>query len=220
MKTRTLEIDGFCVLYDPLYNKNSQLYPCKELQKDILHQLPKEYVFIDYVYKINNVALSTFHRDVTSSQHNYNTTYPVYTVILYKYTGDLLSVCPRSHKNYPFAWSSIYNISGKPGTVFLFDCDLLHAGQTNKCKDREVLQYKLCHKDDLQKLNHLQGIHTEKTDICVLSYYNEIMRKLSYYFEFPINYLFYPLMIKREDTNNILGAIQTLIPLSYYNNSY
>jgi hypothetical protein len=214
IKKRTIEKDGFCVLYNPQYVINNAY------KNDVLHQLPPDYVFIDYVYKINNVALSTFHRDVTSSQHNYNTDYPVYTAILYKYSGDLLSICPNSNQDYPLCFSHIYNISGEPGTVFLFDCDTLHAGQINNCKEREVIQFKICHKTDLSKLKHLQGINTEKTDICTMSYYNSIMRKLSYYFEFPINYMFYPIMIKRENKNNLIGFIQNFIPLSYYNNSY
>ena len=68
VNTRTLKTDGFCVLYDEAYCDNSSNYPCKKLHSDILRLLPDDYVFIDYVYKINNVALSTFHRDVTSSK--------------------------------------------------------------------------------------------------------------------------------------------------------
>uniref|UniRef100_A0A6C0JH11 Phytanoyl-CoA dioxygenase n=1 Tax=viral metagenome TaxID=1070528 RepID=A0A6C0JH11_9ZZZZ len=211
---RSIKKDGFCVLYNPIYGNNEIV-----LKADILKQLPKDYVFIDYVYKINNVSLSTFHRDVTSSQNNYKTNYPVYTAILYKYNGDLLSLCPASNRTYPFAWSHIYNITGNSGTVFLFNCDLLHAGQINNCREREVIQYKLCHKSDLIKLEHLKGIRTHKTDICSNSFYNQVMRKLSYYFEFPINYIFYPIMIKRENTNTIIGSLQSFIPLSYYNNT-
>jgi hypothetical protein len=218
IKTRTIENDGFCVLHNTLYSKNTIKMPCPELKKDILNKLPNEYVFIDYVYKINNVALSTFHRDVTSSKNIFNTEYPVYTAILYKYTGELLSVCPGSNKTYPFCWSNICNIYGEKGTVFVFDCDLLHAGRINNCKEREVIQYKMCHKSDLHKLIHLQGLQNEKTDTCNNSYYNLFVRKLSYYFEFPINYIFYPLMIKRENSDSFIGKLQNFIPLTYYNN--
>ena len=72
---------------------------------------------MDYIYKINDGALSTFHRDVTSSK----TIYPVYTLILYKYDGELLSVCPSSNTTYPFVTSRIVNVEGKSGTCFLFD---------------------------------------------------------------------------------------------------
>jgi hypothetical protein len=89
----------------------------------------------------------------------------VYTLILYKNEGELLSLCPRSNQTYPFVWSSIVNVKGKRGTAFLFDCDLLHAGCTNYCKEREVIQYKICHHDDLNKLKHLQGIKKNKSGV-------------------------------------------------------
>jgi len=218
MQTRTIENDGFCVLYNKIYADKTTNYACEELANDILSILPSDYIFIDYVYKIRNSALSTFHRDVTSSQHICNTKYPVYTLILYKYDGDLLSICPKSNQSYPFVWTRIVNIRGKTGTVFLFDSNILHAGCMNECKCRNVIQYKLCHKSDLPKLTTLQGVKMEKSYKCNNSTYNLIIRKISYYFEFPINYIFTPLMIKREDSNTIIGKVQSLIPLNYYNN--
>ena len=111
-RTRKLKNDGFCVLYRQTISQ-----PCIKLQEDVLSKLPTGYVFMDYIYKINDGALSTFHRDVTSSK----TIYPVYTLILYKYDGELLSVCPSSNTTYPFVTSRIVNVEGKSGTCFLFD---------------------------------------------------------------------------------------------------
>jgi hypothetical protein len=219
VKTRTIADDGFCVLFDKHYSDQTHDYPCIKLQKDILSRLPEGYTFIDYFYKIEDVALSTFHRDVTSSQRIYDTTYPVYTVILYKYDGELLSLCPGSHTSYPFVLSQITNINGKAGTVFLFDCDVLHAGRLNMCKKREIVQYKVCHKDDLKKLGSLAGTKVVKKGHCEMSFYNSIMRKLSYFFELPINSIFYPLMIRREKSNSLIGKIQSYIPIEYYNNT-
>lgn len=125
IKIRTIEKDGFCVLYNPIYSIKTIDYPCNELKNNVLNMLPQDYIFIDYIYKINNTSLSTFHRDVTSSQKIHKTNYPVYTLILYKYDGELLSLCPNSHKSYPFVWSRILNIDGKSGTAFLFDCEIL-----------------------------------------------------------------------------------------------
>jgi hypothetical protein len=218
VKTRTLKKDGFCVLYNPNYSIHTIDYPCDELKRDVLKILPPNYVFIDYIYKINNTSLSTFHRDVTSSQHIFNTKFPIYTLILYQYDGELLSVCPNSHKTYPFVWSKILNIDGKSGTAFLFDCDLLHAGRTNHCKERKVIQYKICHQEDLEKLSSLQNIYVEKTEKCINNIYSTIQRKLSYFFEMPINYIAYPFMIKRENPNTFIGMIQYFIPLNFYNN--
>ena len=218
IRTRSLEKDGFCVLYDPEYLQTTDM-PCLKLQQNILNKLPDEYVFLDYVYNINDTSLSTFHRDVTSSQNVYKTKYPVYTAILYKYDGELLSVCPGSNKTYPFVLSNIVNISGKGGSVFLFDCELLHAGMKNSCKKRKVIQYKICHYEDLYLLNHLNNIRVKKYDICKNDLYGEIVRKMSYYFQFPINTFLYPLMIKRENDSSLLGYIQSFIPLTYYNNT-
>jgi hypothetical protein len=217
IKTYSLETDGFCVLFNEKYAEINDL-PSDQLKKDVLAILPDGYNFIDYVYKINDGALSTFHRDVTSSKTIYHTTYPVYTLILYKYDGGLLSVCPGSAKSYPFVWSLIENLVGKSGTVVLFDCDLLHAGSFNNCKKRNVIQYKICHQYDSKKLRHLAGIRQEKHAICELTWFNIMMRKSSYMFELPLNYLFYPFMLKRENSNTFIGLIQSFIPVDFYNN--
>lgn len=213
LKTRSLDNDGFMVLYNKDYITDTI-----KMKADVLKMLPPDYIFIDYEYNIKNVALSTFHRDVTSSQKIFNTRYPTYTLILYKTDDDMLSVCPNSHKSYPFVWSNIVNIYGKRGTCFLFDCDLLHAGYMNHCADRELTQYKLCHKDDYDKLDSLHKININKTDKCEITDMSLFIRKLSYYFQLPINYIFYPLMIKRENSNSVHGLIQSYIPITFYNN--
>lgn len=200
--TRTLENDGFCTLHDP-----SRL--------DVLLSLPPGYQFMDYSYRIKNASLSTFHRDVTSSKTIYKTKYPVYTLIVYMYDGKLLSVCPGSDQTNPFTFSRILNVCG---TAFLFDCDLLHAGCMNHCKERELVQYKICHTDDLPKLSHLNGINMTKEYVCKRSMMNHILRKLSYYFEMPINYFLYPLLSKRYENDTADGKIQSIIPIQFYNN--
>ena len=40
---------------------------------ELLKHLPKDYVFLNYEYEIKGRTLSTFHRDVTSSQYEFNT---------------------------------------------------------------------------------------------------------------------------------------------------
>jgi len=211
----TLKDDGICILYNPEYTTNYDI-----LETDILQNLPSGYLFLDYVYKIENSSLSTFHRDVTSSQYIYKTKYPVYTAILYKYSGELLSFCPGSNFTYPFVWSRIVNMSGSSGTVFLFNCDILHAGCDNNCAlKREVVQYKICHVEDVDLLKELSGIRMLKREMkCKTTIYNKIMRKASYFFEMPINTFLYPLMLKRETKNNIIERIQEYIPISFYNN--
>ena len=109
-----------------LYNKD-YITDTIKMKADVLKMLPPDYIFIDYEYNIKNVALSTFHRDVTSSQKIFNTRYPTYTLILYKTDDDMLSVCPNSHKSYPFVWSNIININ-----ELLLNVNLLKKNKTNK----------------------------------------------------------------------------------------
>ena len=116
--------------------------------------------------------------------------------------------------------SNIVNIDGKTGSAILFDCDLLHAGRQNKCNDRNVIQYKICHKDDLSILGHLDKIDNAKDDECVINNYTSFMRKMSYFFEMPINYFAYMFMLRKEDENTVVGYIQhRWIPMNYYNNA-
>ena len=78
----TLSEDGFVVVM----SKN-----------DAIKQLPEGYVFLDYEFIIDGCALATFHRDVTSSQSQFNTKYPVYTYIEYDYDGNVI----YKESNYP-----------------------------------------------------------------------------------------------------------------------
>lgn len=217
--------DGIRILYNPEYDKETTERPSTGLQTDILRELPKGYQFMDYIYKIENNSLSTFHRDVTSSKSIFQTKYPVYTVILYKYDGELFSFCPRSNHTYPFVWSLITNVSGKKGTVFLFDSDLLHAGGNPSGIKREVVQYKVCHLEDLERLRELSGVRIDKKELSekepsvFSSVYKPFLRKASYFFEMPINYFCYPIMIKRQNSDHWIGKIQSWIPIDFYNNS-
>lgn len=220
-----LEKDGLYVLYNPIYSKETTNKPCKLLETDILRELPDGYQFIDYIYKIENNSLSTFHRDVTSSKQIFKTKHTVYTVILYKYDGELFSFCPGSNHTYPFTWSRIVNIAGFKGTVFLFDSDILHAGANHIGNHREVIQYKVCHRDDLQYLISLIGVYVEKKEETspqtqrTTTIWRQFLRKMSYFFEMPINTFLYPLMLKREKSNHWIGILQNCIPISFYNNS-
>ena len=218
-----LSVDGICMLYDPGYNEIVSLPPTK-FRKDILRELPEGYLFLDYLYQIKNGTLSTFHRDVTSSSYIFHTKYPVYTAILYKYDGALFSFCPGSHRTYPFVWSRITNIHGYRGTVFLFDSELLHAGAMNESSERQLVQYKICHVEDIPKLESLSGIRASNdttvdgTRDSNISFWGKTMRKISYFLEMPIHCFLYPLMMKRENSDNIIGKIQSWIPISFYNN--
>lgn len=223
---KTIENDGYFILYDQKYNdilnnKNNNFESLDFLKENVLKELSEGYVFIDYSYEIKNNSLYTFHRDVTSSQYVYNTVYPVYTCILYKYDGELLSLCPNSHRTYPFVCSRIINYYGKSGTCFIFNCDVLHAGMPNiYCKDKSIIQYKICHKYDLPKLTHLSGIQQKYNKKCIpFNFYNYFQRKFSYFFEMPINTFFYPVLEKKYEEGTFIGMIQSFFnTITFYNN--
>ena len=99
-KTASLDEDGFAILG-------------KVKNEHCLNILPKGYKFINYKYSIKGCSLSTFHRDVTSSQYIFKTKYPIYTFARYLNTGPHISVCPGSHKTAPFLFSNPYSICGE-----------------------------------------------------------------------------------------------------------
>lgn len=213
--TRTLDKDGFCCFMSPGLNGEDQ----REERKTTLSYLPPDYVFLDYEYVIYSAALSTFHRDVTSSQVLYDCLYPVYTLIVYEYDGDLLSICPASERTWPFVWTRIVNLSGPKGTYVLFNSEILHAGLPNQCRPRFARQYKICHRDDIKKLAHLQGIRATKDTECIDDLWSRMKRKISYYFAFLINHIFYPFLMQKWGSNTWMGQMQSWLPDNqFYNN--
>lgn len=195
---RTIEKDGYIVIN----NANN---------KDILKYLPKDYVFIDYKYKIKGCTLSTFYHDVTSSQYIYKTKYPVYTFIIYFNEGPLLAVSPNSHKSTPFLWDKSIVIYGKKNTGVLFNCDLIHVGAINNFEEsRHAIQYKICHIDDLNTLSHLIGINKINYGKCNNSkLYEYLCRKLSMIFPFIFNHLFTSLLQEKPKKDKIFEYIIT-----------
>lgn len=190
----------------------------KIVENDVLNLLPDGYRFLDYSYYIQGCSLSTFHRDVTSCQHILNTKYPTYTVAIYEFDGDFISVCPKSHLTYPFVFSQPLKISGRRNTLVLFNADLVHAGIINtKGLERKIIQFKVVHESDMDLVQHLKNIDVRKTQDCTLNPTVELfLRKLSWIFAFFVN-LCSPLLQKRYK-NGISSMIQSMIPVSFYNN--
>lgn len=189
----SLEKDGLVLMENPS-------------KHDVLQELPEGYVFLDYEYTINGCTLSTFHRDVTSSQYIFKTKHPVYTFITYDYDGSALTVCPGSHKTVPILYSRPVTINAKS---VLFNCDVVHAGSMNiDKKPRRAVQYKLAHKDDVDKLKHLTGIRKVKNGDCDKRnnvVIDALYRKLSILFSYVINHHMTPYLQDRH--SNLLCKI-------------
>ncbi len=182
-KNSTLEDDGYLI-----FDRHLTKY-------EVINRLPKDYVFLDYKYSINGCTLSTFHRDVTSSQYVFNSKYPVYTYICYYNEGKLMSLCPGSHKQTPFLFRRPkYIKSDSKRTSVLFNCDLVHSGYLNKkpLKNRKAIQYKIVHKEDLEIFKNLHKINKIKNDNCRYFNYNYelFLRKMSLFNSYIVNHVF------------------------------
>ena len=76
----------------------------------------------------------------------------------------LIEICPNSNKQ-TFIISDPITIYGRKhggGRAVLFNADIVHAGAINETSERLAFQYKICHKDDINKLKHLSGQYIEK----------------------------------------------------------
>jgi hypothetical protein len=189
------------------------------IQNEVLNFLPEGYVFLDYIYYIKGCSLSTFHRDVTSGQKYFNTKHPTYTVIIYEYDGDYLLLCPKSHEQYPFTWNRPIEISGQKYTVVIFNSDMLHCGSINRIgRERKVIQFKVCHREDIEKLKEINSINVDKySDENIDINVEYFLRFLSFHFSWFINTFSSQLLQKKKEAG-FANAIQNIIPISFYNN--
>lgn len=200
-KQLLLDIDGICRV-------NSK--------EDAIQRLPVGYNMIPYAYHVRGDGVSTFHRDVTSSPYEFQTKHPVYTLIHYKFEGNHLSACLGSHLQTPFLWNPPSVVKGDTDDYYLFHCDLIHAGALNIIGNkREIIQYKICHQDDLEKLSHLNGIQVSKQYKTQESgWFLHVKRYLSLFFSYYINHIFTPLL---QNNHSFVHYVQPFIGNIYYN---
>jgi hypothetical protein len=183
----------------------------------VLRRLPAGYEFLDYRYSITGCSLSTFHRDVTSSPYLFETKHPVYTLISYGSEGELLSVVPGSQASAPFVWGAPKVIDSTQAKAVLFHCDVLHAGVISRNSQREAVQYKIAHRDDLPLLAELQGIDMDKQESTSISLgYEWLCRKLSLIFPFLINHVF-TRYLQRQNNSFLNRLLLAVFGRSFYN---
>jgi hypothetical protein len=204
-------------------NKNKFYTDKQKIFNLILKRLPNNYQFLNYEYKIINSTLYTYHRDVTSSQNYQKLLYPSYTLIIYftKTNIKLINICPNSYKQNFFISDpiTIYGRKHGGGRAVLFNADIVHAGAINETSERLAFQYKICHKDDINKLQHLNGQYIIKENKirhftlsdkfwAFFSHKTIIVfdTELGRYLEFKTN-------------NFIINMISKLISIDFYNNS-
>tara|TARA_R110001632_G_C11194317_1_gene402452 strand:+ start:45 stop:731 length:687 start_codon:yes stop_codon:yes gene_type:complete len=185
--------------YKPTLERDGFIFLDSADSKHVLKHLPNGYQFMDYKYTIEGCTLSTFHRDVTSSQYIFKTEHPTYTFIKYEHEGPALSVCPGSHRTVPLLISQPITVNSK---YVLFNCDVVHAGSLNLKKlPRKAIQYKIIHDNDLTRLKHLNGIHKVKKGDCTKNNHpvlDVMYRKLSILFSYIVNHQLTPYLQSRE----------------------
>ena len=182
-------------------------------EEDPLDYLGNGYVVMNYKYVLEGPALSTYHRDVTSSKTLFKTQHPTYTFLTYNYEGHFLSVCPKSHKKWIYELP--ITLSGRRGDGVLFDCDLVHGGLQGPTW-RVATQYKIVHRDDVHLLSHLEGVDVCKKGIAVRPWKELCMRIISYIFVVPIQWFAGSLLHRQHE--GFFGFLQRLIPINHYNN--
>ena len=209
----SLENDGFEVFK---INVNRFKRNKRQIFKEILNRMPDNYVFLDYEYKIVNSTLYTFHRDVTSSQRFQELSYPSYTLIIYLSGGRLLSICPGSYKQ-KYIIDDPISISGSPGTAILFNADSVHAGAMNKTSERIAVQYKICHRADVDKIKHLNSQKIEKKEaVRTFSWIDNYLCRLSHKY-IPVFDTKIGNIIERKTDNDFVNIISQLINVNFYN---
>lgn len=192
----------------------------------LLQTLPPGYELLDYEYTIRGTSLTTWHRDVTSGRRYHGARYPTYTAIRYDSPGPMLSVVPGSHQTWPFAWEEARTlVIEKPGTIVLFDADLLHAGApsadavasrqavASPPPRKQATQYKIVHHEDRATGNfqHLEGVRATSTEATP----SACMRWLSWTFAWVSSTVGAAFQQRKE--SGWMGAIQELFP-QFYNN--
>ena len=212
--------DGFKIWNIKLNKNVSKDKMLKKLKELSLKELGEDYIFLDYKYHLKGCSVSTYHRDITSNKTTLNTKYPTYTALIYRYNGNYISVCPGSHKTYPFTFKRPISVKGKEIGMVIFNGDLLHAGMINNVgKKRDFMQFKIVHKSDYKKLAHLNKINLYKQNDCTNSYlFNLFLRKMSYIFALFIN-LFNGFFIKKENSGIKKYAQEIFSFLNFYNNN-
>lgn len=117
-----------------------------------------DYEFMNYAYLIENTTIHTYHRDYTSCKEYNNLDHTSYSIIVYLY-GENNGL--TYYKNSSTSKLPLYILPGycktyecRPGDAVLFDANVVHAGllSENPNQERKCIQFKLVHKDDVNKL--------------------------------------------------------------------
>jgi hypothetical protein len=165
---------GYIVKHNIIDTKNIQKQWDNKEYKDIFtslktdiniknlieYHLDSDFVLMDYIMFLSNSVLHTCHRDNNGMRFN-DIKHKSYTILIY--IDDMkqyLDVVPGSHNHIGiYSDDKTETFICKPGSIIMFDSDLVHAGSLNNNKNNRRIQLKVCHKDDEQKLKFYDNYH-------------------------------------------------------------
>ena len=195
----------------------NELFLTQKIQDEITsYFLSSKYKFLNYQYHIKKSCLYTFHRDLTSSQRFHKLKHPSYTLLIYLYEGELCSMCPNS-KNSIITPTPV-TINGKKGTCVLFNADIVHAAAYDSPPERECIQYKICHEDDIEKLQHLQGQIIKKESDTQGKWWGQLfLRYMSHKYVSLFDLNIFGKHIEKKTPSIITTFVEKHTNLSFYN---
>lgn len=125
----------------------------KDLLKIIRDTMGEGYIMMDYIMYLSNSVLHTCHRDNNGSRFN-DIKHKSYTMLIYiDDLEDCLDVVPESHKQIGmYSTDKTRTFMCKPGSIIIFDADLVHSGGINDKNKNRRIQMKITHRDDYEKL--------------------------------------------------------------------
>lgn len=166
----TLEKQGYIVKHNVLkdfeikkikdqwnHSEYKDIYLYLKYNKDLLgiirNTMGEGYIMMDYIMYLSNSVLHTCHRDNNGSKFN-DLKHKSYTMLIY--IDDLeecLDVVPESHKHAGiYSTDQTRTFMCNPGSIIIFDADLVHSGGLSENKNNRRIQMKITHRDDYQKL--------------------------------------------------------------------
>ena len=124
--------------------------------REIVSSLGPGYEFQDYVFILKKSSIHTCHRDANGDMFNFGQKHPSYTMLVFLEGSDnCLEVSPGSRDGRAVDLDGASPFPCRPGDVFLFDANTVHAGAIGP--DRLRVQMKVTHREDRGVLGYYEN---------------------------------------------------------------
>ena len=135
-----------------------------KIVKKLKNITSNNYLFQDYIWMIMKSNVHTCHRDNNGDFFNKEQKYPSYTVLIYLEEMDhCLDVIKGSHlslwNNFIQLTDNTKHIACKPGSLIIFNANLVHTGSFNTKPDNMRIQMKWTNRYDLNSLKYYNNFN-------------------------------------------------------------